>query len=242
MNSDRLLIFVGDIHGELKKLIWKTSNQYSLSKVDIVVCGDFGVGFGNKNSMNVLYNSVRKRLEKYDINIYTIRGNHDNPEYFDGKHNFERLKFLEDYKTIEISGVTIFPIGGAVSIDQEDRKKFNNKMEKYGSSKRSWWPEERVTKVDFKRFPSKVDVVVSHCAPISFTPIFSRDSSIDSNIWKDILEDRNYLEEVKNNINYKYWIFGHYHKSSSGSFGNSIYRCLDILEFFEFKTNYYDKV
>lgn len=235
MTSERCLIFVGDIHGELKKLIWKTSNQYELSHVDLIICGDFGVGFGRENSITHLYNSVKNKLESYDINIYAIRGNHDDPKYFDGKHNFERLKFLEDYKIIELSGVTILPIGGAVSIDQEDRKKYNEKMKRFGSSKRSWWPDEAVSRINLKELPSKVDIVVSHCAPISFTPMFFRDSSIDPNIWESIMNDRNYLEEVKSNISYKYWIFGHYHKSTSGSFGDSLYRCLDILEFFEFK-------
>lgn len=232
--KDRLLIFVGDIHGKLRELIWKVVEQYKLKNVDLVVLGDFGVGFGKSNSMYHLYKRVENKLIKNDIMIYTIRGNHDNPDYFDGNHNFERLIFLEDYKLINISGITIYPIGGATSIDRTFRKKYNEKMEKYGSSKRCWWENESVKKIDFKDLSYKTDIVISHSSPISFTPLSIRTDDIEIDVWKDILNERNYLEEIKNEINYKYWFFGHYHESTSGNFGNSMYRCLDIMEFLNF--------
>ena len=235
MEDDKYLIFVGDIHGNLRELIWNITIQHRLKNVDLVICGDFGVGFGRPKSIEHLYNRVKNKLDKFNITVYTIRGNHDNPSFFDGKHNFERLIFLEDYKPVEIQGLKILPIGGAVSIDQEWRENYNKRMEKYGSQKRSWWSDEVIKKIDFKELPSKVDIIVSHCAPISFTPIFSRTNDIDLDIWKKILNERNYLEKIKNEVNYKYWIFGHYHKSTSGNFGDKLYRCLDIMELFEFR-------
>lgn len=233
--DDKIFILVGDIHGSLRELVWKITNQYKLRNVDVLICGDFGVGFGRPGSIENLYNRIKHKLEAFNLTIYTIRGNHDNPIYFDGKHNFERLIFLEDYKTVEILGLKILPIGGAVSIDQEVRIKYNERMERYGSAKRSWWPDEEVKEIDFKELPTKVDLIVSHCAPISFTPIFTRTEDIKLDIWLKILKERNYLEKVKNEVNFKYWFFGHYHKSTSGNFGDRLYRCLDIMEFYEFR-------
>jgi hypothetical protein len=43
---------------------------------------------------------VRVALEKNDICIHTIRGNHDDPLFFDGLHNFERLHFLPDHRIL----------------------------------------------------------------------------------------------------------------------------------------------
>ena len=82
--SDRFIGFCGDIHGELKKLVWLLVEKYKLSNGSVIVAGDFGAGFGRPRSMEVLYNSVRKKLEKADIMIYVVRGNHDDPSSFDG--------------------------------------------------------------------------------------------------------------------------------------------------------------
>lgn len=234
--EDLDLVFVGDIHGELKELVWRAIYQYKLKDTNIVVLGDFGVGFNKPAYIEQLYKKLEPKLLKNNLTIYTIRGNHDDPIYFDGKHDFDRLIFLKDYIPVEISGSKILPIGGAVSIDQKLRKVFNEKMEKYGSSKRSWWPDEGVTKISEKELPSSVDIIISHCAPISFEPIyirndFDRDLILDT--WMKILDERNYLEKtVKNNVRFKYWFFGHYHRSVSGNYGDMLYRGLDIMEFY----------
>lgn len=228
------IIFVGDVHGDIRELVWRTINQHNLKNVNLIILGDFGVGFGRKNYMSQLYSKISPKLEKYNITIYVVRGNHDNPEYFDSNHNFDRIKFLEDYKVFELNGFKFLPIGGAISLDQDWRKEYNKKMEKYGSSKRVWWKNELVKEVSIDSLPSNVDIIISHCAPISFEPIFVRndwDKDIDLNIWEGILRERNYLEKVKSNILFKYWLFGHYHKSVSGNSGNILYRGLDIMEF-----------
>lgn len=236
-NNDKLLLITADPHGELRELVWKIVDQHKLRSVNLIVCGDLGVGFGRPKSIDHLYSRIEKKLEKNDLTIYSIRGNHDNPKYFDGEHDFERLKFLKDYKTVEINGLKILPIGGAVSIDQAGRKSYNSKMEKNHSAKRSWWPDEVVkelTDEEFKLLPSRVDLVISHCAPISFLPVFSRTDNIELEVWRGILKERNYLEKIKNNLWFRYWFFGHYHQSVSGNFGDSLYRGLSIMELYEF--------
>ena len=97
--SERQLWICGDIHGELSALVRNAINR-GISCADILVVGDFGAGFGRPNSMNVAYGKVHATLEKNDICIHTIRGNHDNPLFFDGLHNFERLHFLQDHRIL----------------------------------------------------------------------------------------------------------------------------------------------
>ena len=97
--SERQLWICGDIHGELSALVRNAINR-GISCADILVVGDFGAGFGRPNSMNVAYGKVHATLEKNDICIHTIRGNHDDPLFFDGLHNFERLHFLQDHRIL----------------------------------------------------------------------------------------------------------------------------------------------
>lgn len=233
------LFFCGDIHGELKKLVWSLVYQKKITDSSVVCLGDFGVGFEKPSHMDLLYKKIEKRLEKSNITLYAIRGNHDDPDYFDGTHDYPRLKFLKDYEVVEIEGFSILPIGGATSIDQEQRKKYNNNQKRLGSSKRSWWEGERPKKVSIKDLPNKVDIIISHEAPIDFEPVVIRKTE-DLDIWNSILEDRTYLGKVLKEVRARYWLHGHYHKSSSGSYGDLIYRGLAIDELFFFYKNYDD--
>lgn len=227
-SEERFLGFCGDIHGELKKLVWLLTEKYKLYNGSIIVAGDFGVGFGRPGSLDVMYQGVSEKLEKHDITIYVVRGNHDNPEYFDGQHDRSRLKFLEDHKVYTIEGKEIYPIGGAVSIDRNDRIQANEECEKYGSRKRCWWPGEKPT-YKTENLPDRVDYIVSHEAPLSFDPVIVRKTE-DLSIWEDIVESRKYLNFVLGEINCSRWFHGHYHFSTSGAYGDILYRGLDIEE------------
>ena len=101
MCAERHLWICGDIHGELSNFIWKAARQLKIRIADILIVGDFGAGFGRPKSMDVAYAKICSALEENDIRLYTIRGNHDDPAFFDGLHDYERLHFLQDHRTIE---------------------------------------------------------------------------------------------------------------------------------------------
>lgn len=226
------IIFCGDIHGELRKLVWSLVYMKKISNANIICLGDFGIGFSKPKHMDLLYQKISGRLEKNNLTIYTIRGNHDDPKYFDGAHDYSRLKFIKDYEILELSGYRILPIGGASSVDKEWRAKFNEKMLRVGSEKRSWWDGERPTQVPVKQFPNNVDIIISHEAPLSFDPVVVRESGLSEEIYNNILEDRHYLDTVLKEVVAKYWFHGHYHKSTSGNYGDLLYRGLDIDELY----------
>ena len=236
--TNPILLVSGDIHGELRKLVWNVSNKVLISnipEIHVIVAGDFGVGFGNPGAMDVLYNTVKSKLEKYNIYVYAVRGNHDDPSYFDGTHDYPRLKFLKDHEVYEICGKKIYPIGGANSVDKADRIEKNLEAEGYGSKKRWWWEGEAPVE-KYKDLPDNVDIVISHEAPISFEPVIVRKTE-DLDLWGKILSARRYLDYVLNNVRLDWWIHGHYHQSTSGSFGQVKYRGLDIDELFEIRTD-----
>lgn len=218
------LFFCGDIHGNIRKLVWTIIYRYGLKDCSVIVVGDFGAGFEKKEYLNQMYKKVESRLESNNVTIYAIRGNHDDPNYFSGEDEYQypRLKLLPDFKVVEICGKKILPIGGGVSVDRELRIKQGL----------GYWPNERIVKKPVEELPNKVDVIVSHMAPLSFLPVETRMINESKDIWEDNLEDRKYLDEVLEQVITDDWYYGHYHKSISGNYGNVSYRGLDIDELF----------
>ncbi len=236
MCSERQLWICGDIHGELSGLVRNSVNR-GISCADILVVGDFGAGFGRPKSMDVAYSRVCASLEKNDICIYTIRGNHDNTAFFDGLHDFEWLHFLPDHRIVELCGKRIYPIGGAVSADidfvdpliRKSRRMINDTLIRMGSSKRIWWPDEAPVPI-VESFPTAVDVVASHEAPLSFAPPLVRADYVRDESWMKIVESRKYLDYVLQIVKPTLWFYGHYHCCYEGNYQKTHYRCLDIAE------------
>lgn len=229
-NVDKVL-FCGDIHGELKKLLFLATQKYKLANACIIICGDFGIGFGDSQSIDMMCdNTVKRRMKENNLYIKVVRGNHDDPSYFDGNHNTDRIELLQDHVPFEVLGKTIYPIGGATSIDKELRLKYNRENKK---GHKFWWGGENVTKLDIDKLPNKVDIIVSHEAPLNFDPVLVSRDNMSSDIYEAIRDDRKYLSEVENNVIYSRWFYGHYHDSFSGSNrSDTLTRGLDIMELF----------
>ena len=234
--TKRQLWICGDIHGELSGLVRNAVNR-GISCADILVVGDFGAGFGRPKSMDVAYGKVRVALEKNDIRIYTIRGNHDDPAFFDGRHDFDRLHFLPDHHIIELCDKKIYTIGGAVSaaidlvdpLSRKSRRMINDSLIKFGSSKRVWWPDEAPMQFA-EGLPETADIVVSHEAPLSFDPPLMQADHMRDETWQKIVKSRKYLDYVLQTVKPVLWFYGHYHSHFEGNYQNTLYRCMDIAE------------
>lgn len=226
------LYFSGDIHGDYKEFVWTITKKYGIRNSAILVLGDFGVGFDR--TMYDLYQWSEKRLNDTNNVILAIRGNHDDPEYFkeENKYSYPRLRFLEDHKVYNICGRSIYTIGGANSTDISYRLEINQRLASKGKDRRVWWEGEDIIK-KYDELPTKVDIIVSHSAPLSFLPVITRFPETPEWQYDKILEERRYLDYILENINAKYWIYGHYHNHYSGSFGDLLYKGLGIMEFYE---------
>lgn len=236
--EEKDLYFVGDIHGEYRIITWIITQQHKLRNANIVFLGDIGIGFCKSAYYNQIFKRINAQLEERDITYYFMRGNHDNKEYWDAEDlldSFPRIKFLKDHKVVELSGKTIYPIGGATSIDYEWRKKYNKELEEYyGSSKRVWWDTEDIEK-KYKDLPRVVDIIVSHTSPLGFEPVIMRFPGELEEVYNRDLENRKYLDYIFREVRCKYWYFGHYHTSLTGSLEGVIYKCLDINELYMFR-------
>ena len=230
---------VYDNYGVQVIICQQVNELYEIKNADVIVLGDFGVGFSKRGWLDLEYEKIKSKLESANITIHTIRGNHDDPSYFVDPINYERIRFLEDHRVYEIAGFLLYTIGGANSHDIEWRLKYNDKMKKFGSSKRVWWEGEDVIRKPLEEigldFP--IDLIVSHEAPLVMSPVpVKRDISLEQ--YNKILDTREYLNQVLFYMKPKNWFYGHYHNSYSGDIridenNSTLYRCMDIMELYE---------
>jgi DNA repair exonuclease SbcCD nuclease subunit len=230
-----MILFLGDIHGDFD-FVFYYINKNKIENCFIYQVGDFGVGFDKKNDINNL-TKLNNFLKERNIVMYVIRGNHDDPKFFNGdfKNYFSNLHLLSDYDVVQIDGFNILGIGGAISIDRKWRK-----------DGVSYWSDELVSFDIEKLKPiEKIDIVVTHtsadfCEPnnkLGFGSLVNSFALKDSDLYDDLHKERQIVtkiwDEIKNNNNPSLWVYGHFHNSHSQIFDGTLFKLLDINEFFD---------
>ena len=221
---------LGDTHGRFKEF-FELVERHSLKDFNLIHVGDIGVGF--ECHKEEWLKGINKRFNEKEINFYGIRGNHDDPAYFDGSVKLSNLSLLPDKSILELNGENYLMYGGGISIDRFWRTKNETFWENEGSSD---FDESEITK--FK----KIDYVISHNCPRSAFPLpregnklFLMDySPKDLNLVKDVSADLNKLDKLESclikNFEVKKWFYGHYHVYSKKEIGKIKYQCLNVSE------------
>ena len=229
---------IGDIHGEFKGIgHWIKTND--LKDCAIIFCGDFGLGFEALTKEQDILKKVNKVCEERNIFLFAIRGNHDDPSYYqeENKLNLSRFKAVSDYDLIVSPNHTILCLGGAISIDRKVRTQtyeinvmnyaFKHNMTYQDASKELrpyYWKDEPFV-LDFDKLHEiiqehKIDVVCSHSAPDIAYPITKVGLDgwlkMDDNLRRDLDKERSELTNVfdylrENGQFIKKWIYGHFH-------------------------------
>ena len=224
------LAIVGDIHGDFPELVWRITERYEITDTTFILAGDCGIGFDN--SLEDMYR--RKRMNSKLGNsgniLLCIRGNHDNPKYFQEGEliDFPCLKTLPDYTHLSWGSRKVLVIGGGISVDREYRLE---EMKKNG--KEIWWPNEGIIHSSDLLDP-KEDIIISHMAPLCIGPVLIRGGE-SHEIWEAERSDREYLSTVLKETRPTRWIFGHYHQSISGDYENCLWRGINIQEIYEIR-------
>lgn len=225
MTKKQNLVIIGDIHGKWNQLINLIENKY-IENSTLIQVGDFGVGFIDKQSELKRLQEFNKKLKNFNNVLYVIRGNHDNPAYFNGNYEFSNLKLLKDYSTIEINGLKIALIGGAISIDRMQRILEMKNFSFYNPNYEIYWPDERfILDKNLANTIKNCTYIITHTAPdfcwpnnkFGFSPLVEHFAKNDKNLKKDLTKERNDMTKLynilreKNNI--KKWFYGHFHAS-----------------------------
>lgn len=228
LNYNNLCI-VGDIHGEFTEFSFKIW-QKDIKDTAFIVAGDFGLGFHKRGYYERVYQRIKKKLEDKGNCLLGIRGNHDDPEYYyeSPLMDYPLFKALPDFTRLTWKEREILVIGGATSVDKSWRIEQMKKKPK----EIIWWEGERPIK-DVSRLKEKEDIVISHEAPLCVGPVVTRTDDMELETYHNILEDRKFLDIVLKETRPENYYFGHYHCSTSGNWGNTLWKGLSINEIIE---------
>lgn len=236
-NIQEPIYICGDIHGQFD-LIKPHIEKYDLSNCSIIFCGDIGLGFTSVKNWfkNITKLKLFKILEKRNVDLYFIRGNHDDPSWFDDKTILEpHVKAISDYSVLSSPNHNILCVGGGISIDRSDRilkmkfdilqyRKYNPHLttkEIESKISKCYWeteaPEYSPTKIN--NITQSIDVVCTHVAPKEFSPLpLNRGYwfRVDPMLHIDCEKEREVLSQIKQHLidkdhPIKYWFYGHYH-------------------------------
>lgn len=243
MNTFDNIVIFGDIHGDLED-ITTHAKKFDIRNSAYVGVGDFGVGFCGNEQKERNWLEYHNDIFKGRGNvIYTIRGNHDNPMYFDGNHNLSNIIFLSDYTVMPINEYNFLFIGGAISVDRKPNPTLNHKGRRVG---RSYWSDEGVV-YDPEKINSiteNVNVVVTHSAPNFCHPSdYSNLNSwlkFDDELLADVTAERESLNSIyeqllSNGHSIEKWFYGHFHNTYSSIIENTTFKLLDKNTFIEFR-------
>ena len=229
-----MIYVTGDTHGDWKTRLNKCSfpEQEEMVKDDyVIVLGDFGIWDDS--------DLERRNLDWLNNRKFTtlfISGNHSNYDILNrfpvekwngGNVNFIRSNVihLRRGQVFDIDGTTFFTFGGAASHDISDgileigdlkiKEWSRNPNKMFRINHKSWWKEEMPSEEEIQEgicslndVGNKVDFILTHCAASSTAALLSH------GLYKpDSLTD--YFEEIKNKVEFKKWLFGHYHDNKA---------------------------
>jgi DNA repair exonuclease SbcCD nuclease subunit len=249
---DMPIAVIGDVHGEWG-LIRDKIKYYDLQDACVFQAGDFGVGFRYNDPREP--RKERKRLlelnnflKKRNIFLYVVRGNHDNPMFFDGNHNFTNIIFMQDYDVIEIGEHRILGIGGATSVDRKPSYIFKDDRGKDWPGRKEgvhWWPNEKII-YDEEKLNNLygIDIVVTHTAPdFVYPPVIGgtvlKWCACDQELKEELIAERELITKIYRKLDeinlIKFWYFGHFHQTNTQKHEMTKFCLLDIGEFREVK-------
>ncbi len=250
------IVISGDIHGDFNLLVNKICVQCQLRDTLVIVAGDCGFGFERKGYYENIVRRNAKRMSDANCWILFVRGNHDNPAYFDGKtFHHKRFMAIPDYSIVQACGHTLLCVGGAISIDRQYRKDAwdanQKKLRRFGSitndqdplATNYYWPNEAPT-FDGERLNQiaqcfAIDTVITHTAP-SFCKLQTKNKLADWAMYDDLLltdvaNERQVMDNIFQRLTdlhapLSHWYYGHFHQSWHSDIDGVLFKMLDIME------------
>lgn len=255
--NNNAFIFIGDIHGLFREFVHEIVKKLNLTNYNIIICGDFGMGFHKPRYYNTEFKRINKLLRKNNIHIYAFRGNHDNPEYFYNEEilaivmdGITNIHLVNDYDILKNDNHSIVCIGGARSVDKCQRWKWDHVTQTqipYG-----WWESEMIKDIPegFNEFITEnninIDIVCSHSSPDFCEPLSKSGlefwAKYDETVIEDCDKERALLTSIYNRLkktnNIQYWFYGHFHAHYYLIKDDVVFRGLNMFDGV-YKTDYY---
>jgi predicted phosphodiesterase len=242
------ILFIGDTHGENKNIPHHVERQTCIAQQEkkaLIHVGDFGVGFRSYETEMDLLDTLNTKLIEHNTIMYVVRGNHDNPEWFNGEFVFSNIVFLKDHTVLEFQRMgkdkrtKIYCNGGSISIDRSNR-----------TDGVSYWKGEgfkELTPEQLLEIPTDLDCIVTHNRPLGLHPTVynssvlrwcMRDDQLDHDLKEEQLSLKKMFDSIRERNNSRNNIvhyFGHYHWSHKERIGDIAHITLGMHEVAEFR-------
>lgn len=257
------IIVIADIHGDFDEFE-KNIKKYDIKDCVLIVAGDCGFGFYKEIYYERVFNSINRKFKERNIHCFMIRGNHDDPSYFnESKINYSNVKAIKDYTIITVGNKNILCVGGAISIDRRIRiHNYWSRIEHYSITMnvteeearskflKTYWEdeipiydEEKLNKI--KNSSINIDYVVTHTSP-SFSFKSDKDGieywlENDETLENDLKNEREVFSRIYQKLNddnhrIKKWVYGHFHEHNTEIINNIEFTALINCDFkFDFK-------
>ena len=235
-----MIYALGDIHGNLKR-VRELVEGMGLRGDTIIQVGDFGMGYHPANDRRNLQN-LNEYLAGKECTLWAIRGNHDDPTFFDGRFTMSNLRLVRDYTTAEIEGLRFLFCGGATSIDRTYSIERMMVAESFGHTEPCYWPGECfVLRTDLLEGAGRLDVVVTHTAPEwchpdnkdgfgdFVTEFFADDPKLEGDLRKE-RADMSEMFRLISGSGARLHLYGHFHQRSTTVRDGMSHRLLDVGE------------
>ena len=223
-------LITGDTHGLVNSRLKNINTEdYVPEETAIIILGDMGLNF----YLNKTDAKNKKAANNTGFHIYAVRGNHEErpenlgmerdwdmnvqgPVYFEPE--FTNIRYFVDGSEYIINELSTLVIGGAYSVDKWYRlfrAGYSEEEANLANPKKcGWFKDEQLTKEEMKAISAKCkgknyDLILTHTCPISWEPIDLFLGGVDQKAVDKSMEL--WLDELKNEINWKVWLFGHYH-------------------------------
>lgn len=193
--------------------------QHPVEQIGMIILGDAGININRETDDFYFKRALAKKYP--NITFYLVRGNHEErpnnvtgmcamyDQYVDGsvylEPKFPHIKYFIDGGVYRINHLKTLVIGGAYSVDKFYRLERNL----------PWFASEQLTAeeqtyIAARTKQEKFDIVLTHTCPITWEPTDLFLPMINQQQVDKTME--NFLQEIKENISWKYWFFGHYHE------------------------------
>lgn len=208
----------GDTHGDFKDLVRFCKKRKLTENDTVIVLGDAGINyFGDKRDKY-----PRNQLRKTSATIFCIHGNHEmRPQGIDVyremtwhggtvyvEDEYPNILFAKDGEVYDFGGLSAIAIGGAYSVDKKYRLERGL----------HWFADEQpdqntknYVESQLEKHSWKIDIVLSHTAPIKYEPTEVFLPGIDQSKVDKTTEQ--WLDSIEDRLDYQYWCCGHYHTS-----------------------------
>jgi len=210
-----MIYITGDTHREFTRILDFCKNNKTSKDDVLIILGDAGINYYGEQDIE-----IKETLKELPITLFCIQGNHEErPENiksyklidkFGGKvfieDEYPNILFAKDSEIYDFNGNKTLVIGGAYSIDKEERLLYGYHW--FKDEQPSFDTKQKALEV-LKQRNNQIDIILTHTCPFKYLPHEMFITGVDQN--KVDQSTEKYFDLIEEKTDYKNWYCGHFH-------------------------------